>query len=192
MSFGPKAGRRGQWINLLLFPPATLIALPVKFTVVQSANGNGEPVADFSSHRALLSEPDVVGIGRRAAADQARLSGHKSQMVAIAFRYRLADDSDLLRAALGPPRLAAMAIRFLILRLRYCRFLAELSEPRSKNSFDRLCIFSGELVFEWQRAVRPRSEGFRVCELLKLRDQALPKPFGGALRQTCWRLPSGT
>jgi len=69
MSFGPKAGRHGQWINLLLFPPGTLIALPVEFTVVQATDWDGEPVADFSSHRALLSEPDVVGIGRRAAAD---------------------------------------------------------------------------------------------------------------------------
>src|SRR4029077_12054958 len=88
MSFGPKAGRHGQRINLLLLPPGTLIALPVKFTVVQSANGNGEPVADFSSHPALLSEPDVVGIGRRAAAETAPLTRPQSQMVAVWFRYR--------------------------------------------------------------------------------------------------------
>ena len=62
--------------------------------MVQPADGDGEAIADLSSHRPLFRKFDVVGIRRRAAADETRLSGHKPQMVAIAFAYRFANDSD--------------------------------------------------------------------------------------------------
>ena len=68
-------------------------------------------------------------------------------------------------------RLAAMAIRLLVLRSRHRRQLAEVSEPGSKGSFDAFGIRAAELVFEGKRAVRPRGEGLRVLELLKLTEQ---------------------
>ena len=91
MSLGPKAGRNGQRINLLVFPPGMLIALPVEFTVVQSTDWDGEPVADFPSHRALLSELDVVRIRWGSAADETGLRGHELQMLAVALADGLAD-----------------------------------------------------------------------------------------------------
>jgi hypothetical protein len=83
MRFGPKVRRNGQWIDLLLFPPRTLIAASMELTVVQTADRDGEPVADFSSHRPLLGKLNLVGI-RRAPADEARLDGHKFQVFAVA------------------------------------------------------------------------------------------------------------
>ena len=43
MRFGPEHSRNGQWIDAFGLPPSTLMAMPVEFTVVQPANGNGEP-----------------------------------------------------------------------------------------------------------------------------------------------------
>jgi hypothetical protein len=80
----------------LAIPPGALVAASVKFTVVQSADGDGETITDFPPHGPLLRELDVVGIGRGAAADKAWLSRHKPQMVAIAFAYGFANDSDVL------------------------------------------------------------------------------------------------
>jgi len=96
VSFGPKAGRNGQRIDSLLFPPGTLIALPVQFTVVQSADWDGEPVADCPPHRPLLSELDVVRIRWGSAADKTGLRGHKLQVFAVTLAHGLADDRDRL------------------------------------------------------------------------------------------------
>ena len=72
--------------------------------MVQPADGDGEAGADFAPHSTLLRELDVVGVRRGAAADQAWLSGHKPQMIAIAFADGLADRSDFLRVTLALPR----------------------------------------------------------------------------------------
>ena len=96
MSFGPKPGRNGQRIDLLLFPPGTLIALPVEFTMMQSADWDGESVTDFAPHRALLGELDVVRIRWGSAADETGLRGHELQMLAVALAHGFADDIDRL------------------------------------------------------------------------------------------------
>ena len=80
------------------------------------------------------------------------------------------------------PGLATVAARLVVLAFRHRLQIAEVSEPRRKGSFDRLGIGSGELVFEGKRAMRPRGEGFRVCELLKLGTQPLSKAFKGVGR----------
>ena len=39
-----------------------LIAAPVQVTMVQPADGNGELVTDFASHRRLFRKLDVMGV----------------------------------------------------------------------------------------------------------------------------------
>jgi hypothetical protein len=58
----PKACRNGEGIDPLVLPPGALTPAPVQLTMVQSAEGHGELVADLSSYRPLLSKLDVVGI----------------------------------------------------------------------------------------------------------------------------------
>ena len=58
----PKRGRNSQGIDSLLLPPASLVTMPVEFTVMQPTKGNGEPVADLAPHRARLGVFDVVRI----------------------------------------------------------------------------------------------------------------------------------
>src|SRR6516165_1074187 len=101
MRLGPKLRRNGQRIDPVAFPPGALVAAPVELAMVQPADRNGEAVAHFPPHRPLLGELDVMGIRRGAAADQARLSGDKFQMLAIAVACRFTDNRDGLGVMLG-------------------------------------------------------------------------------------------
>ena len=92
----PKTCRNGKGVDPLALPPDALVATTVQFAMVQSANRNGELVADLASHRPLLRELDVVGIRRGPSADETRLRRHKSQMVAVSLAYRFADGNDFL------------------------------------------------------------------------------------------------
>jgi hypothetical protein len=112
----PQAGGNDQGIDSLFLPPGALVAPPVKFAMVQPADRDGEAVADSPAHRPVLGKLDVVGIRRGAAADEARLSRHKPQMVAIAFAYGFANDSDLLgtRPALSRPQRVSVCFPLLM------------------------------------------------------------------------------
>ena len=75
-------------------PPGALVTMPVQLAMVQPAEGNGEPVADFPPHRSGLGELDVMGIRGGSAADDTGLRGHKLQVFAVALTHRFADDGD--------------------------------------------------------------------------------------------------
>ena len=94
MGHGPKPCRNGQRIDPVDLPPRAFVATAMELTMVQPAKRDGEAVADLAPHRPLLGKLDVVGIGRGAAADEAGLSGHEAQMVAVALAHRLANDGD--------------------------------------------------------------------------------------------------
>ena len=96
MRLCPQARGNDQGIDSLFLPPDALVAPPMQFAMVQPADGHGEAIADPPPHRPLSRKLDVVGIRGRAAANEARLSGYKPQMVAIAFAYGFANDSDFL------------------------------------------------------------------------------------------------
>ena len=100
MRLAPKGCGNDQGIDPLALPPGALVASPVEFTMVQPADGNGEPVADFPPHRPLLGKLDVVGIRRGSAADETGLRGHKLQVFAVALSHRFADDGDRLFAGI--------------------------------------------------------------------------------------------
>jgi hypothetical protein len=93
--------------------------------MMQPADRNGEPVADLTPHRPLLCKLDVVGICWGSSADQTRLGGYKSQMVAVALAHRFAGRNDALGVDLGRRWLARMAIRLIALRPN--RGLSELA-----------------------------------------------------------------
>ena len=110
MGLRPQARGNDQGIDSLFLPPGALIPAPMKLAMVQPADRDGEAVADPPAHRPVLGKLDVVGIRGGATADEAWLSGHKPQMVAIALAYGFAKDSDLLRTGLALPRPAAMSV----------------------------------------------------------------------------------
>jgi hypothetical protein len=96
MGLLPQSGSDAQRFDPIAVPPGTFVASPMKFAMMEPANRDGMSVADLSTHRTLLRKPDVVGIRRGSAANQTRLRGHKSQMVAIALAHRFADGNDTL------------------------------------------------------------------------------------------------
>jgi hypothetical protein len=106
MRLRPQAGGNDQGIDSLSLPPGVLVAPPMKLPVMQPADRDGEAVTDPPAHRPLLGKLDVVGIRRGATADEARLSRHEPQMVAIALAGGLANDSDFLRTGLALPQTA--------------------------------------------------------------------------------------
>ena len=181
----PEACGNHKRIDPLAIPPGALVAPPVEFTVVEPANGNGEPVADLPPHRALLGKLDVVGIRRCSAADQTGLRGHELEMFAIALTHRLADDGDGLFAGIDPQWLVATSIRIRVCGCDGLQFL-ELAQLCREGGFNCFGIGLRELVFQGQRPVRPAGKGLGVFELLKLGDQLAPKRPGGITRQSLW------
>jgi hypothetical protein len=86
----PKALCALQRVDSKLLPPSALVAVAMKLAVMKPAQRNGIFIAYFSSHRALLGEPEVMRIGGTAAASQAGLGADKFQVVPIAPAQRLA------------------------------------------------------------------------------------------------------
>jgi hypothetical protein len=62
--------------------------------------------------------------------------------------------------------------------------IAELAQPGSERSLDRLGVCRCELVLERQGPVRPGGESLRVNELLELSDQLVSQVCGSIRRQT--------
>jgi hypothetical protein len=60
-------------------------------TVMGSAQGYREFVADLASHRAGLGEPQMMGVSRASPANQTRLRCHELEMRLVAMPTRLAD-----------------------------------------------------------------------------------------------------
>src|SRR6516225_1934571 len=123
----PEGCRHGERIDSLFSPPGTLIAGPVELTVVQPANRDGEPITDFPSHRSLLRELEVVGVGGGATADEARLGRNKLEVFTVALAHRFADHGDFFRTGL-----ALAFVCFSIVWRQYRRWLAKVNEPHCK------------------------------------------------------------
>ena len=76
-------------------PPDAFIAVAMELAMVQTADRNGELVADLAAHGSLFGELEVMGVRRRPPADEAGPRGDKPEMVAIAFANRLGDWANL-------------------------------------------------------------------------------------------------
>jgi hypothetical protein len=72
-------------------PPCLLVAGAVHRPVVPAAERHREFIARFAAERARLHEPQVVRVGRLAAADEACLLGDLAKMLAVAVPARGGD-----------------------------------------------------------------------------------------------------
>ena len=95
-----RAGSDGR-IDTGLFPPRGFIATAMDLAVVATAQRHGELIAHFSPERAVLREPQMMGIGGPAAADQARLFGHELDVGLVTKAARLGMDQLALVDAVG-------------------------------------------------------------------------------------------
>src|ERR1700761_5674548 len=55
----PEHCRNSERINSFVLPPQPLVTAMVQFTVMQSTQRDGEPVADLASHCSDLSKPEM-------------------------------------------------------------------------------------------------------------------------------------
>ena len=74
----PQTSCGDVWVNPGLFPPAAFVTVAMNLGMVTSAEGDDPLVADLSSKCAALRKAQMMGIGRCAAADKARLGRYKS------------------------------------------------------------------------------------------------------------------
>jgi hypothetical protein len=95
-----RAGRDGR-INTGLDPPCSFIAAMMDLTVVTPAQRHGELVTHFSAKRAMLREPQVMGVCGPAATNQARLFGHGLDVLLVANATGLGMDQLALVDAPG-------------------------------------------------------------------------------------------
>ena len=74
---------------LAFFPPARFIARAMNLAVVPPAQRDGKFITHFATQRAALRKAQVMTIRGSATANQTRLSGHMSNVLAVANPARL-------------------------------------------------------------------------------------------------------
>jgi hypothetical protein len=101
MSLQPECARGGNWIDGERSPPCGFVAAAVGFAMMAAAERDGELIADLARERAALGKAQMVGIAGPPAANEARLLGDVSDMVAVAQPARLGKGQHALVDALG-------------------------------------------------------------------------------------------
>src|ERR1700730_17805572 len=89
MRFEPQRASLKHRINTNLLPPCSFIAVPMDFAMMSPTQGHSELIADLSAKCPAVRETQVVGIAGLATANQTRLFGHMSDMLAVANPARL-------------------------------------------------------------------------------------------------------
>jgi hypothetical protein len=89
MRFEPQRASLEHRINTNLPPPRSLIAVLVNLAMVSSTQRHGELIADLSAECPALRKAQVMGIAGLAPANQTRLLGHMSDVIAVANPARL-------------------------------------------------------------------------------------------------------
>jgi hypothetical protein len=84
MRFFPKTSRDFQGIHSVIVPPRAFIAGLVQLPVMPAAKRDRELITHLETNGSRLCEPQVMGIGRLPAADEARLSGNEFQVCLVA------------------------------------------------------------------------------------------------------------
>jgi hypothetical protein len=125
MRFEPQGARHNGRIYSYLPPPSGFIATAMHLAMMSSTQGHSELIADLSAECPALRESQVVGITGLAAANETRLLGHMSNVLAVAnpTRFRQCQHALIDRLRSQP-----------VLRLRcrgalHCRGLHEVPCP---------------------------------------------------------------
>src|ERR1700722_751013 len=82
--FPPQLEGYGQRIDADSSPPRGFITVGVKITVMQSTDRDRILITDLAPNCTRLGEANVVRLARRAATDNARLSGDELAVLLIA------------------------------------------------------------------------------------------------------------
>ena len=83
MASQPQGASRNSRVDASIPPPCGLVATAVYLAMVPAAEWNGEFIADLAAECSTLRKAKVVGVRRPAAANQAGLLGHKSNVISV-------------------------------------------------------------------------------------------------------------
>ena len=83
MCFNPEPARDVNRLDADSRPPIDLLAGPVQLAMMRATQRHGELVADLEAEPAGLREPQMVGVRGLTAAEEARLLGHKAQVLLV-------------------------------------------------------------------------------------------------------------
>ena len=84
MRYFPKASRDFQGIYSVTVPPRAFIAGLVQLPMMSAAKRDRELITHLEANGSGLRKPQVMGIGRLPAADEARLRGNEFQVCLVA------------------------------------------------------------------------------------------------------------
>ena len=135
----PEATGDHEGIDTTLLPPLSFFACGVDVVVVDGAKWNRELVAHLQAEPSRLGVAYVVGMRRRAPADQARLTRHKAQMLFATNSLWLAGRSK--SSAHSPTMMSVFAISPCFRELRRERALPAC--VLGPVLFSALALFAG-------------------------------------------------
>jgi hypothetical protein len=92
MGLQPQSTGGNGRIDTGLLPPSGFVTAAMSLAVMAPAQRDGELIAYFSPERAMLREPQVMGIGGAGAANQTWLFGHKLDVVSVTKAARFGMD----------------------------------------------------------------------------------------------------
>ena len=87
----PETAGNFDRVNTGLPPPRTLITRAMHCTMMPTAEGDRELIADLAAERTRLRESEVVGVRGLAAAHETRLLGYITKVLTVAISTRRCD-----------------------------------------------------------------------------------------------------
>ena len=172
MRLEPQLPSFGHWVNSHLQPPYRFVAAAMNLTMMPTAQWHREFVADLAAECGALREAHMVGVRWLPAADQARLFGNETDVIAVADPARLRKGEHALVNFFGAPtseqgvvdypgRAASAAVAVLMAWPNVAWLLAHRQHgahtaSRAANAASTFCASAGaSLFFSEQTPVRP-------------------------------------
>ncbi len=109
MPLQPKRAGTHTGVDAGLLPPSGFIATAMDLSVMAAAERYGELIAHLAPERAVLREPQVVGIRWSSAANQAGLLGNRFDVVSLPNPARLREGQQTFISHLGAPPIVWLA-----------------------------------------------------------------------------------
>jgi hypothetical protein len=100
--FAPQLSGDLDRVDAGRLPPGRLITGAMDRAVMGTTERHREFIADFAAERALLHEPQMMGIAGLATADQAGVQGDMAEMIFAAIAARCRNWEHALVDAAGP------------------------------------------------------------------------------------------
>jgi hypothetical protein len=181
----PKLPGNLKGANLNVGPPRSLVAATVEITMMVTAQRHGQFVAHLASKGGALRKFEMMGVARRAFADQAGLTCDEGQMGFVSPAQRFGDRRTRQIGGIGwrlgsKVQAGASGHR---LNPCVCRIIsAEIIDRTAWQEplvgrLDSSGVIGRQGIFGGQVTVGPQGEFLAICERGNLGQQLVPQPL---------------